>query len=135
MPCDYSRYPKDWKTRIRPLILERSKEGGEYEKCEWCGLVNGVVGYRVDGEFTACTDEDEAYELGDSKRLTTIVLTIAHVFDMDKMACHPLNLAALCPRCHLLHDMDHHVKMRRENRDLAAGQGLLLEVQSEGAEA
>ena len=130
MPCNYKDYPPNWFSEIRPAILKRSREDGKYEKCEWCGVPNGAVGYRVDGVFVECDDEHEAAELGDSGRLTKISLTIAHIFDMDKLACHLLNLAALCQRCHLLHDMTHHVQKRRANRDRRAGQGYLFDPDS-----
>jgi hypothetical protein len=35
MPIDYSKYPKNWKTEIRPKILERAKN-----RCENCGVKN-----------------------------------------------------------------------------------------------
>lgn len=34
MPCDYSKYPKDWKA-IRAEVLERA-----WHKCEECGVKN-----------------------------------------------------------------------------------------------
>ncbi|MES2459389.1 MAG: hypothetical protein V4671_02310 [Armatimonadota bacterium] len=40
MPCDYSKYPADWKER-RVRILERAKH-----RCEKCGVPNHAVGYR-----------------------------------------------------------------------------------------
>lgn len=33
MPCDYRKYSKNWKTEIRPAILERAGH-----KCERCGF-------------------------------------------------------------------------------------------------
>ena len=35
MPCDYSKYPKNWKSEIRPDILKRASN-----RCEWCGAEN-----------------------------------------------------------------------------------------------
>ena len=35
MPCDYSKYPINWKSEIRPAILERAKN-----RCEKCGVQN-----------------------------------------------------------------------------------------------
>ncbi len=32
MPIDYSKYPPNWKTEIRPAILKR-----EGNKCKFCG--------------------------------------------------------------------------------------------------
>lgn len=46
MPCDYSKYPADWKER-RARILTRARH-----RCEQCGLPNYAVGYRTDkGSF------------------------------------------------------------------------------------
>ena len=38
MPCDYSNYPLDWHTRIRPEILARAGH-----RCERCGIANYTV--------------------------------------------------------------------------------------------
>lgn len=38
MPTDYKNYPPDWKTRIRPDILQRANN-----KCEFCNVPNGKV--------------------------------------------------------------------------------------------
>lgn len=35
MAIDYKKYPANWKTEIRPRILERADN-----KCEWCGAAN-----------------------------------------------------------------------------------------------
>jgi hypothetical protein len=35
MPCDYSRYPANWFTEIRPRILARAGD-----QCERCGVPN-----------------------------------------------------------------------------------------------
>lgn len=36
MPIDYSRYPPNWKTEIRPAVLER-----DGNCCKFCGVGNG----------------------------------------------------------------------------------------------
>jgi len=36
VPINYKNYPPNWKTEIRPAILERAAN-----KCEWCGFANG----------------------------------------------------------------------------------------------
>lgn len=45
-----------------------------------------------------------------------MVLTVAHVFDKRPEACSLLNLAALCQRCHLRHDLADHRQIRRERK-------------------
>jgi len=79
MPVDYSKYPKDWKSKIRPDILRRAKN-----KCENCGVEN--------------------YTLRDGSK---IVLTISHT-DHDISNNDYSNLMALCQRCHIRHDKHLH---------------------------
>lgn len=124
---DYSEYPDNWLTEIRPAILERAGH-----KCEWCGVPNYAhimrsksnpeaylvlhedgIYYTQDGQPVRLTEiPDDFWQLEDTK----VILTIAHVYDKDKMNVDPDNLAALCQRCHLNHDRDHHIAKRRQNR-------------------
>ncbi len=85
MPCDYSKYPKNWKTVIRPDILKRAGN-----KCEQCGALN----------YTA-------HPVTGSK----VVLTIAHI-DHDTTHNDYANLRAWCQRCHNTHDVDFRKKNR-----------------------
>ena len=82
-----ARYPKDWRVRLRLVRNYRSRG-----RCEWCGAVNGsphpVTGSRV-------------------------VLTVAHVYDKRPEAASPLNLAALCQKCHNRHDAADRLAGRR----------------------
>ena len=39
MPIDYKKYPSNWKTEIRPAIMERAKNC-----CEFCGVKHYSVG-------------------------------------------------------------------------------------------
>lgn len=87
MPVDYKRYPRNWKTEIRPRILRRAQHC-----CEQCGIPDRVLrGERL------------------------VVLTIAHL-DQDVTNNADSNLAALCQRCHLNHDKWQHVASRRKNQ-------------------
>jgi len=98
MPVDWKRYPANWK-RIRRVIIRRS--GG---CCEWCGAVN-----REPNPATG----------------SMVVLTIAHLGEPfaagadkhDKRDIRAENLAALCQRCHLRHDIDEHVANARRTRE------------------
>lgn len=106
-PENKNRYPKNWK-QIRAQILERARN-----RCEWCGLENHIFGIRrKDGIF----DELQGMELEaahiDGIRVTKIVLTIAHIDHIPENN-DPTNLAALCQKCHLGHDMEQHIKNRR----------------------
>lgn len=86
------RYPKDWKLRSKFVRYYRA-DG----VCEWCGAVEG----------DPCS----------SNMMHPVILTVAHVYDKRPEAASLLNLAALCQKCHLQHDMKDHVRKRRENRE------------------
>jgi hypothetical protein len=97
-PENRLRYPKDWK-RIAEAIRERAGN-----RCEGspafpdCRAANGephpVTGSRV-------------------------VLTVAHL-DHTPEHCDPQNLRALCQRCHLIYDADHHRRTAYATRRRAA---------------
>lgn len=83
-------YPAEWKT-IREMILERA-----HHHCEFCGVANGLCVYN-------------------GKRWYPVVLTIAHL-DHDPTNNDPSNLRALCQRCHLKYDAEHHAETRAKTR-------------------
>lgn len=101
MPCDYSKYPKNWK-QIRERILLRAGH-----KCEWCGVPDRWL--RV-GDKVVNPGSSEAFYAGEEYAAGTgpkprqIVLTIAHIDNPNPMDCRDENLAALCQRCHNRHD-------------------------------
>jgi len=110
---DYKKYPKDWKTKIRPDILKRAEN-----KCEFCGIANYSRGYREpDGTFKLESDiyEDDWDSTYSSYKLIKIVLTIAHL-DHNINNNDYNNLKALCQRCHLNYDKVHHKESRRKTR-------------------
>ena len=75
MPCDYSKYPPDWKKVIRPRILKRADN-----KCEFCGINNYAIGYRDDsGKFYESLGHQQDADDIDGYHLIRIVLTIAHL--------------------------------------------------------
>lgn len=98
MPVDWSRYPRNWK-RIRRGIIRRSAG-----RCEWCGAENHRPNPATGSK---------------------VVLTIAHLGEpfaegADKHDKHDIraeNLAALCQRCHLRHDIEEHVENRRRSHE------------------
>ena len=99
MPINYASYPKDWKLRSRFVRFYRARN-----RCEGGGAENG-----------------EPHPVTGSK----VVLTVAHVYDMDHMAASLLNLAALCQKCHLNHDRQHHTeqawrtrRLKKQNQEL-----------------
>lgn len=118
MPIDYKKYPSNWKTEIRPSILNRANNC-----CEFCGVKNYDFGFRdKEGKFyndNFIIQQLELYgndmfddKLLDSKRIK-IILTIAHL-DHDIKNNDLSNLKALCQKCHLNYDKDHHKKNSRQ---------------------
>lgn len=118
MPIDYSQYHPEWKTRIRPDILERDNNC-----CKFCGVKNHSIIHRYgkgidDWWYWPPGMEGEGWVL-DGLKSTRIVLTIAHL-DHDKTNNDYENLAALCQKCHLGIDMKHHMKNARDTREKKA---------------
>lgn len=125
MPCDYSKYAKNWKA-IRAAILERSGHC-----CEKCGVANKQLGYRdAEGKFYSWSLIEDSLEnnghdlfddvlkncfdkKGNPTKAIRIVLTVAHL-DHNTENNDKQNLKALCQRCHLGHDLQHHRKNAKE---------------------
>lgn len=121
MPCDYSKYPRDWEA-IRATILARAGN-----RCERCGVPNGAIIHRCaecfefrgtifsahDGKRVKSTDN--YVTLGAFARETRIVLTIAHL-DHDVTNNDPGNLQALCQWHHLRLDAEQHRRRAAETR-------------------
>ncbi len=121
MPCDYKLYPKNWKTEIRPSILER-----DGHKCKWCGVPNYEIGWRdfkgnwnklSEGHF-GDMEAEFAKELG--HKVIKIILTIAHI-DHNHENNDPKNLASLCQKCHTNHDKAQHSENSRKTRNKKKG--------------
>lgn len=115
-PENRDRYPKDWK-QIRARILDRAGH-----QCEQCKAPNRTRIARGGGDDAgtymldtgAVFDATNGEQLGitrhsdyDVARMTDVVLTIAHL-DHTPENCADENLKALCQRCHLAYDKDHH---------------------------
>lgn len=124
---DWSKYPQNWKSEIRPAILKRANNC-----CEKCSIDNYAVVYwdkalkeweRIRGNIhcDAAGNGDMPYqdaricadlnnESAGYKVWIVIVLTVAHL-NHDVKDNRMENLAALCQRCHLTLDSKQH----REN--------------------
>ena len=107
MPFVKEHYPADWPDISRRI---RDRSGG---KCEFCGAQNyqphPVTGSRV-------------------------VLTVAHL-DHDTRNNADDNLRALCQRCHLRYDAQHHIAnaaLTRQRKRILSGQLVLLPISREG---
>ena len=84
------RYPSNWKEISAHIRYERAGN-----KCEWCFAEN-----------------HQPHPITGAK----VVLTCAHIFDQRPENCDPLNLAALCQKCHNGHDAKHRAETRRKAR-------------------
>ncbi len=96
-PCDYSIYPKNWKSEIVPAILKRAGEIREGKsisreaRCEFCGVEN---------------------------HYNQVVLTIAHLdHDAENHAVEYDRLKALCQKCHNNYDMPRRRENARKTRE------------------
>ncbi len=117
-----ARYPANW-AEIRERILERAGH-----RCERCHAPNYWDVQRVDQAAPASWTvvgydaiKARSWPISvmkpvNERRITTIVLTIAHVHDPDPANCADDNLQALCQRCHLLLDAPLHAATRRARR-------------------
>lgn len=129
MPIDYSKYPPNWKTEIRPRILKR-----ENYRCKFCGVIDRQYIFRgklegrevyqyaseiiftyPEGEFVGNVQEDIEPINGDpNQKAIKIILTIAHLdHDEGNHKVKDDRLAALCQKCYLIYDAPEK-KRRRE---------------------
>lgn len=90
MPIDYRDYHPKWSLITRLVRFRRA--GGS---CEWCGAL-----HREPHPLTG----------------KTVYLATAHL-DRDRRNNAFANLAALCQRCHLHHDLRFHVTNRKYGRN------------------
>lgn len=100
MPCNYKRYPADWKTVIRPRILKRA-------------------GHRCEGS-PAYPDCRAFNHVLHPVTRSKVVLTIAHL-NHDTTDNRDENLRAWCQRCHLTYDAVYHAanrKVKKERKEL-----------------
>lgn len=128
MPINYADYHPEWAS-IRRQILDQAEH-----RCEFCGVANYAVGARDRQGVWHDEDEIEGMNSGMGERLfgdypdmIRIVLTIAHL-DHDVANNDPCNLRALCNRCHLNWDREHHranaaVTLRRKRQEAIAATG------------
>jgi hypothetical protein len=97
-------YPKDWKAislRIRERAGDRCECNGE------CGRFHG--NYRADKRCGA--NQGCGHPVTGSK----VVLTVAHLNHQPE-DCRDENLKAMCQRCHLAYDAEHHAETARATR-------------------
>lgn len=105
-PENKARYPNDWK-RIADAIRERA-------------------GQRCEGSpaYPDCRAPNREPHPTTGSR---VVLTVAHL-DHTPENCDPPNLRAMCQRCHLTYDAQHHARTAYATRKAAAKTGDLFAV-------
>ena len=125
MPVEYKKYDPSWKTVIRPDILKRSEQllyGRMIPCCEFCGVENKAIGFR-DHSGIFCHSEEylnvqkRGFGFINTTGFLKIVLTIAHL-DHNVENNDYENLKALCQKCHLNWDKEHHKKSRKKNKGI-----------------
>lgn len=111
-------YPIDWPQISAAVRFERA--GG---RCEGCGRPHGAtVAHLGDGRWYDA--EARAWRSGRGRFVAVAIPADTPVFRTRVVlaACHkahdpsrnrPSDLAALCQRCHLLHDAPEHARRRR----------------------
>ena len=133
MPITKSDYGPDWDK----IALEVKEAAGW--RCEWCGVPHKSVIRRENGitiiGITSVTNSLNEKELTEKMPwprlkffgLTRVILTTAHL-DRDCTNHDRRNLAALCQRCHLRHDIRQHIANRKYGRRHAKGHQLKLKL-------
>lgn len=123
MPVNRKDYGPDWDD-----IAHEVKAAADW-CCEWCGAPHLQVIRRTGQEWgqwqrvefiTETTGAQvETSQLSWKRlkyhRLVRVILTTAHL-DRDHRNHDRNNLAALCQRCHLRHDIRQHIANRRYGR-------------------
>ena len=125
-PENRRRYPPDW-PEIRARILARA-----HDRCERCGVPNGVYRNNTTGEITDSPLQAEVWTFVDRDSVARIVLTIAHL-DHVPEHCDDANLRAWCQRCHLTNDLAHHLKTAYATRRQGRAVGDLFGGGTDGA--
>ena len=95
-PSEKARYPADWK---QISLRIRARAEGQCECVGECGLHAGRRCEERNGEVAK-------FARG------KVVLTTAHL-DHAPERCDDENLRAMCQKCHLRYDRDHHAETRR----------------------
>lgn len=126
MPIDYSKYPPNWKTEIRPRILERADN-----MCEICFVKNHrfikrlkflkkeyyIMGNEVyhypNGKYAGRVADVPSCMKENLKEIK-IVLTIAHLdHDEENWNVKDDRLMAMCQKCHLKYDVKEKINRRK----------------------
>ena len=90
MPINYKQYHPAWKQISRSIIRDRAKN-----HCELCNAENYKPHWKTGSR---------------------VILTVHHIY-CDKSNNIPLNLIALCQRCHLRLDLPIRIKHRKQKSE------------------
>lgn len=111
MPIDYSKYPKNWLSEIRPRIMARANN-----KCEMCGLEHNQIiysiklyirnnGYKYRSIWFSRKQDALRETLNNTIKQVKVILTIAHLdHDETNLNIKDNRLKAMCQICHLRYD-------------------------------
>lgn len=117
-PENKALYPANW-TEISYRIRQRA-----HNRCEWCGVENMTIIHRFHSDKALWITGDQWQRLPSTEKLLwgneiKVILTVAHL-DHNPANCADDNLKALCQKCHLTYDAQHHTvnakKTRRQKR-------------------
>ena len=107
MPIDYSKYPENWLTEIRPRILNRAKNRCEFDDCDF---ENGETVWSVKERnkptfWIRRLDVKTANIVKAVLKQVKVVITIAHLdHDETNLEVKDERLKAACQICHLQYD-------------------------------
>lgn len=131
MPIDYSKYPSNWLSEIRPRILQRANNKCECENCDfehleevWATKYKGkTTGWFRDLQIarqqkvtieSKKNKETGKVEIVENPKKVKVILTIAHLdHDETNQNVSDDRLMAMCQICHLRYDAKE--KYRRRN--------------------
>ena len=118
MPCDYSKYPKNWKVIVAEI---RKRSGGRCDCIGECGL-HESPGFEIGGSVVLLARRCSEIN-GRKARYARgkVVLTVAHL-DHNPQNSLRHNLRDMCQRCHLRYDNKIHVSNAMKTRAKKRGQ-------------
>lgn len=114
MPMDRRKYPKNWNA-----IAQTIKHNANWS-CQECGRPCRKPGVPWKVFIHWLCDHPERRWIKetlekDREKVQRFTLTVAHL-NHDTRDNRIENLKALCPRCHLAHDRDHHITNAQATR-------------------
>lgn len=118
MPIDYTKYPPNWKSEIRPRIMSRANNTCEFDGCDFVHM-EMVYSVKEPKKPTVWVRDIDAVEVSENAKikLVKVVLTIAHL-DHDENNFDVLDerLRAACQLHHLRFDAAEKQKRKNNNK-------------------